>query len=83
MKQLKKQLLALGLAAALTAVLPLAGVSAWGRLLTQLPIMPRWGMSGTLCALRKKVQGVPIVVILRLSQGSNTKSISTIITMRQ
>ena len=30
MKQLKKQLLALGLAAALTAVLPLAGVSAWG-----------------------------------------------------
>ena len=30
MKQLKKQLLALGLAAALTAVLPLTGVSAWG-----------------------------------------------------
>lgn len=30
MKQFKKQLLALGLAAALTAVLPLAGASAWG-----------------------------------------------------
>lgn len=36
MKQLKKQLLALGLAAALTAVLPLAGVSAWGAGTTDL-----------------------------------------------